>query len=141
MVVPVALGMKQDRGQSAAEFAIVLPALTFLILACLQAGMLGYASIVARYAVFRGLHAAAVVKPLERERTARLAALAAVASAPGLTLAGIEVREASVRFPPEAARAIRLELAVRVGAPRLVPVRTSWCAEGRAVLPMEPVWQ
>jgi len=140
VVAPVALVNRADRGQSAAEFALVLPALTFLILACLQAGMLGYASVVARYAVFRGLRAAAVAAPQDRARSARIAALAAVASAPGLTPAGLEVREAPVRFPAKAAQVPRLEVAVRVGAPRLLPVRSAWTAESRAVMPMEPAW-
>jgi hypothetical protein len=140
MVAPVAVVAARERGQVIAEFAIVLPAVTLLILGSIQAGLLGYASLVARHAAFRGLRAAMVAKPLERDRAAKLAAALTVAAAPGLSLARIEVHEPLYRFPGGAVPVRRLAVCVRVGAPRLVPLRYAWAAEAQAVLPMEPSW-
>ncbi len=131
---------RRESGQVLAEVAVVLPALTLLILGSLQAGLLGYAAIVAREAAFRGLRAAAVAAPAKRDQVAKFEAAVAVATAPGLSLAGVVVRESVARFPRAAANVRRLELVVRVGAPRLVPARIAWVAEGRAILPMEPSW-
>lgn len=131
---------RPEAGQALAEFALVLPAATLLILGCLQAGLLGYASLVAREAAFRGVRAASVAGRADRSSAARMAATVAVAAAPGLTLAGVSVREPRTRFPQSGKEVKRLELVVRVGAPRLLPLRMSWIAEGRAVLPMEPAW-
>lgn len=140
MVVPLAVVTRRERGQALTEVAIVLPALTLLILGSLQAGLLGYAAMVAHEAAFRGVRAAAVASPAKRERVAKLEAAVAVAGAPGLSLAGVIVREPVARFPRAAAEVRRLEMVVRVGAPRLIPVRVAWVAEGRAILPMEPSW-
>jgi hypothetical protein len=133
----VILRRSRVRGQAIAEAAIVLPALLLLSLAVLQAGLAGYAVLVARHAAHAGARAAVVGPAGDRARAARAAAFSAVAAAPGLLPAGAEItpRERGAnREPPT------IEVRMRVLAPRIVPLWWWPVVSAACRLPLEPEW-
>lgn len=121
-----------------AEAALVLPALLLFTLAVLQAGFLGYAAAVARYAAHRGARAAAVAPAAKRTSAGRTAALLAVAAAPGLVPASVVVqtREHETGMPVPV-----IEARVKVGAPGLLLLSRWSTVGGTCRLPVEPSWE
>jgi Flp pilus assembly protein TadG len=132
---------RDESAQVIVEFAVVLPLVVFMICGAIQLGMLGYGSIVARYAAFHGLRAAALVESGDRENTAKHYAGLVVLAAPMLSFTGAEVKAEESSFP-DGPDETRLRMTVRVNVPRLLPASWLSHAEARCVMPMEPVdWE
>jgi len=132
---------RRERGQVMVETALVLPLLLFLSFGVIQLGMLGYASIVARYAAFHGLRAAALEDSGDREEKAKNRALMAVVACPILRLAGMELKTESMRGP-SGDRTSRMRMTVRIAVPCLVPLVKIRAVDGTCVMPMEPIdWE
>ena len=128
----------KERGQSAAELALILPLRAFLACGILQLVLLFYGGMTARFAAWAALRSAAVAESGARDAAAAGSAVATIGAAPGVRLLAVTVEEAG----PGGAGTERLACAVRVGVPRLVPLPMDVVATagGRCALPMEPTW-
>ncbi len=133
---------KGEAGQTVAELALVLPIVTLLVLGLLQLGLLGYASVMARYAAFTGVRASAIYDYWWGERAAQSAVAGTLAHVPGVRLVSVSLSHTplplrDVAAPWQPRRTCR----VRVSIPRLLPAPYPRVAEASCALLLEPSFE
>ena len=122
------------------EFAVMAPIMVFLMFGVFQLGMMGYASVVARYAAFYGVRMASIQDSGERDRVAREEAVKIVSAAPLVRLEGVATSDVAA-ISGDNGDTTRLSMIVRLRVPQLLPGVSS-TVEGLCVAPMEAVdWE
>ncbi len=129
-----------DAGAVLAELAIVLPLVTLLTLGVIQLSLLGYASVMARYAAFAGVRAAAVASTFERTQAAVTAVAGVLAAVPVLRVLSVEIARTPLALRGAELGHDRMTCRVLVSVPRLIPLRYASTVSSVCALPMEPVW-
>jgi len=123
------------------EAAITLPLMVILILGMMQVALLSYGAILARFAVFSALRAAATEKGEFVEPMAMEAAGLIISSAPGLALVGASIKETPLPLWDIAMATRRLTLTIYVRVPRVIPSRRLVpmdTVSASGAMPMEP---
>jgi hypothetical protein len=128
-----------------AETALVLPVLFLLVLGTIQVALLGYGTLMARYAAFVSIRRASVLPADRRESAARSVAGALLAGAPAVRFTGASFRQAvlPLRGVAGSGSMERWTLTVRARVPRLVPFPRSLdlsTVAGTASMAGEPRW-
>ena len=134
-------GRPGERGQVAAELAVVLPVLMVAALGAIQLALVACGSVVARHAAFTGARAAAAADSFDRAGVASAAAARLVSRVPGFRFVSAELRDTPLPLLGlETAYRERMTCRVRAGVVKLVPLPGSFVVSASCSLPMEAAW-
>jgi len=132
---------RRSRGQTLAEAALTIPLVIILILGIMQVSLLAYGAMMARFAAFAGLRAAAVAPGMAVEEVAGDTVAEVLSGIPGLTLLKVSIIETPIPMLDSVYTGRRFTLTVRVRVPRVIPSRGIIPLDTASVscaMPMEP---
>jgi Flp pilus assembly protein TadG len=134
-------GRPVERGQVAAELAVVLPVLMVAVLGVIQLALVACGSVVARHAAFTGARAAATADSFDRAGVATAAASSLVSRVPGFRFLSAELRATPLPLRGlETGYRERMTCRVSATIVKLVPLPGRFVVSASCSLPMEAAW-